>query len=402
MIDTTIRGLSLSCALLLGACGGGGGGDSANIPPPVATAYTYSEPADRGDGWTIGGAGANGIDVGILEGMMDDIRAGQFQFIDSIAVAKNGVLVFDETIRSATDREDGLVGNTDVTIHRQFSVSKSITSLVVGIAIDEGYIGGTDVPFLSLFPYPSYLNWDDRKAVMTLGNVLAMRAGLAWNEWDPPYTAPDNQLINFYDNNVDYAKGLLDLPMAVDPGSDFAYNTIASVALGQAVENSIPMALIDFGLNELMLPLGIADIEVLTTPTGLPNGGAGFYFRTRDIAKFGQLVLGGGVWNGTRIVSEAWILDSMTPRSDIEWTNPADWDWQVEGYAHQWWTGSYDHNGQRLDTWVAWGFGGQWIVAIPALDLVVAVNSHGYNGEDAATNQGHALIRRYVLEALMD
>jgi CubicO group peptidase (beta-lactamase class C family) len=207
-----------------------------------------------------------------------------------------------------------------------------------------------------------------------------MRLGLAWDEWDPPYTSSQNQLIRFYNDNVDFAKGLLDLPLTEEPGKSFAYNTVATITLGQAVENAVPMTLLDYSVNELLLPLGIVDLEFLSTPTGLPNTGSSLYFRTRDMAKFGQLALD----------------------STLTWSNPEEWDWQIDGYAYQWWIGHYDFDGGKLETYVAWGFGGQWIVAIPALDLVVAINSHGYQGEDEATNQGHALIRRYVLEAISD
>lgn len=88
------------------------------------------------------------------------------------------------------------------------------------------------------------------------------------------------------------------------------------------------------------------------------------------------------------------------PRSDLTWSDPTVWDWQVEGYGLQWWTGYYDHGGQLYDATIAWGYGGQWIIAIPALDLVVAINSRAYDAGDAATNAGHALVRRYILDAL--
>jgi CubicO group peptidase (beta-lactamase class C family) len=385
--------------LVLGGCGGGGGA-AQDQPSPTPTAYEYRLPADRGDSWTIGAAGDNGLAVAVLESMINDIRAGQFPNIDSIAISRNGVLVLDETIRDAIDDEDRHVGNSDPQIHAQFSATKSITSLVVGIAIDEGYIAGVDTRYLELFPYTDYANWDDRKGDITVHHVLAMRLGLEWNEWDPPYTSADNQLIRFYDEEVDYSKALLDLPVAADPGSGFAYNTVATVSLGQAVENAAPMSLIDFGASELMLPLGITDIELLTTPTGLPNGGGGFYFRTRDMAKFGQLLLNGGTWGGDRVVSEDWIHESLIPRTEIGWANPEAWDWQIDGYGYQWWLGHYEHQGQQLHTYVAWGFGGQWLVAIPSLDLVIAVNSHGYDGSDAALNEPHAIIRSYVLNAV--
>lgn len=394
--------LAMAASLVISACGGGGGSSvapPAPLPPPPA--YNYAPPADTGDTWTVGDAAANGFDVSTLEDMVNDIRAGQFGFIDAVVIAKDGVLVFEETIRDFTDSRDAWVNNTNPEMHAQFSVSKSITSLVVGIAIDEGYITGTDVPYLGLFSYPAYDNWDPRKDDITLEHVLSMRAGLDWDEWRPPYSSPDNQWNRFVQEEVDFSKAYLDLPVVADPGSVFAYSTAATTSLGQAVENSVPMTLIDFGLGELMTPLGIIDIELLTTPTGLPMGGSGFFLRARDTAKFGQLIVNGGVWNNEQIVSQAWLEDSVTPRSDLTWTDPTVWDWQVEGYGLQWWTGYYDHGGQLYDATIAWGYGGQWIVAIPALDLVVAINSRAYDAGDAATNEGHALVRRYILEALL-
>jgi len=340
------------------------------------------------------------MNIGLLEGMMHAVDAGQFPAIDSITIARGGELVFDETIRTRLDDMDSRVGNVNLAMHAQFSVSKSITSIIVGIAIDEGYIAGVDVPYLSLFPYPSYSNWDERKNDMTLKHVLTMRLGLAWNEWDPPYTSPDNQLIRFQASEHDLSKALLDLPMSADPGAEFAYNTVATVSLGQVVENTAPLPLVDFGVNELMLPLGITDIEITRTPTGLPDGGSGFYLSTRDTAKFGQLLLNGGTWNGERIVSGAWLSESLVPVSDLGWADPEQWDWQVTGYGYQWWNGFYDNNGEIVDTYVAWGFGGQWIIVMPSLDLVVAINSHGFDGSDDAINQAHVLVTRHILNAL--
>ena len=187
---TTISLFAISLSVLV-ACGGGGSGSAEPVVPTPA-AYSYRLPSDRGDSWSIGNAADSGMDVSVLENMMNDIQAGQFDFVDSIAIAKDGVLVFDETIRTTTDAEDGLVANTDVSIHRQFSASKSVMSLVVGIAIDDGFIADVTVPYLDLFPYTEYANWDARKDDITLEHVLAMRLGLDWDEWDPPYTSSQN------------------------------------------------------------------------------------------------------------------------------------------------------------------------------------------------------------------
>jgi len=384
------------------ACGGSGGGDTAPNPPgpPPPAGFIYEVPEDRGDTWTVAHASTQGVAAEALETMMDAVLAGNFDVIDSIAIARGGELVFDETIRTTLADNDAEVSNTELAIHAQFSVSKSITSLVVGIAIDEGYIEGVDVPYLDFFAYTDYANWDERKNDITLEHVLTMQLGLQWDESDPPYSSPDNQWNRFYFNEHDFAKALLDLPMVADPGTEFAYNTAATVSLGQAVENSVPLMLDDFGISELMLPLGITDIEVTRTPTGLANGGGGFYLRTRDAAKFGQLLLNDGTWNGERIVSSEWLAASLAPQTAVAWENPEQWDWQVSGYGYQWWTGFYEHGGVAVDTYVAWGYGGQWVVAMPSLDLVVAINSNGYDGGNAALNQAHELVRDYILPAL--
>lgn len=401
--DRAMKRLFYGLILLAPACGGGSsGGDAPPGPPPPSppAGFVYEVPEDRGDTWSVAHASTQSVDVEALEAMMDAVLGDGFDVIDSIAIARGGQLIFDETIRTELADNDAEVDNTELAMHAQFSVSKSITSLVVGIAIDEGYIAGVDVPYLGLFPYTEYENWDGRKNDITLEHVLTMQLGLQWNEFDPPYTSPDNQWNRFYFNEHDFAKALLDLPMAADPGTEFAYNTAATVSLGQAVENSVPLVLDDFGITELFFPLGITEIEVTRTPTGLANGGGGFYLRTRDAAKFGQLLLNDGTWNGERIVSSAWLAASLAPQTAMAWADPGQWDWQVAGYGYQWWTGFYEHEGATVDTWVAWGYGGQWVVAMPSLDLVVAVNSNGYGGGDTALNQAHALIARHILPAL--
>ena len=400
MTRKIINKLFLVPVLLLAACGGNNSGSAPPVPPPVA--YNYAVPADRGDGWGVANAADIGLPVAVLEDMMNDIRAGQFPNIDSIAIARNGVLVFDEIIRTSTAYDDDLIGNNDLSIHRQFSASKSVVSLMVGIAIDEGYIADVGVPYLNLFPYQGYLNWDVRKDDMMLEHVLGMRLGLSWDEWDPPYSSTQNQLRRFYDENVDYSKGLLDLVLVADPGSVFAYNTVATLSLGQMVENAVPMSLLDYMNNKLIVPLNITSFQFLTTPTGLPNGGASFYFRSRDMAKFGQLALDDGLWNGQRVVSSSWIDSSMTPLSNLEFMNLEEWDWQVDGYGYHWWTGYYDVGGVIYGTYCAWGYGGQWVIAIPDFDIVIAVNSHAYETDDGGVNEAHALVRNYILAALTD
>ena len=345
--EPVVRAAFLFLMLFAGACGGGGSAEAPSQPT-----YRYTVPQDLGDGWSVDAAASQGFTVARLEDGMHAIAAGGFPALDSIVIARNGNLVFEETIRTRTDSEDSRVGNTDPGMHAQFSVTKGVAAIAVGIAIDEGYIGDVDTPFLSFFDYPAYANWSDAKNDITLGHVLAMRLGLAWNEWDPPYTSSENQLIRLYEDETDYSKALLDLPLATDPGTAFAYNTVATIALAQAIENRAPLSFVDFGLTSLLLPLGITEVEFLTTPTGLPNVGGGFYFHTRDIAKFGQLVLDGGSWQTQQVVSESWVNAMLEVQSVIGWAEPEGRAWQIDGYGYQWWLGQYDYDGNTYDTWV--------------------------------------------------
>jgi len=386
--------------MLLSACGGGS--DNAANPGNgsgggAGTAYTYQPPADLSDGWTVGDAGAHGMSVQRLEDMMDAIGRSEYPIIDSIAIASQGTLVFDETVRTQLDDKDSWVVNDDPSMHAQFSASKSIASILVGIAIDLGDISGVDTPYLSFFDYPNYENWDERKNQITLHHVLTMRLGLQWDEWNPSYSDPNNALIAFINQIHDYSKGLLDLPMDADAGSKYAYNTVATVSLGQALQNRGPLAYADYLNTYLLDPLRITNVKITQTPTGLPDLGGGLYLYSRDMVKFGQLYMDDGRWNGQQIVSSEWVAASIHAYTDLAWTEPETRDWQIDGYGYQWWVGHFEHGGQVLDSFAALGYGQQLVMVIPDLQLVIAVNSNGYEELPEQRNQVYNLIDRFLL-----
>jgi CubicO group peptidase (beta-lactamase class C family) len=382
---------------LLAACSGGSNSGDGGTPPP--TPYAYQAPANLGDGWTVSDAGSQGLSVPRLEDMMAAIGRGEYPIIDSIAIASRGNLVFEETIRTQLDEKDGWVANTDLSLHAQFSASKSVASILVGIAIDQGHISGVDTPYLGLFDYPDYDNWDARKDQITLHHVLTMRLGLEWDEWSVPYGDPDNAVVRFFNQHHDYSKGLLDLPMAMDPGASYAYNTIASISLGQAIQNRNPLTYADFLRTYLLDPLRITDVTWTSTPTGLPDLGGGLYLHARDMVKFGQLYMDDGRWNGQQIVSSDWVTASLQTYTELSWTDPDSRDWKVDGYGYQWWTGHFEHNAQDLSAYAARGWGQQTVMVIPDLQLVIAINSNDYDGQPNAVNQVFGLIDRFILPA---
>ncbi len=380
-------------AILIVSCGGGSSGGGGRSQEPVV--FNYSVPPDIGDGWQVANLADEGFDSQMIFDMMDRVLNETYEGIDSVAIVKNNKLVlywFDADRN--LDEFDSWIGNVDRQRHILHSTSKSVTSALVGIAIDQGFIASTQVSFYELFDYPSYDNWDDRKAEMTLEDALTMRLGLEWDEWSLPYSNPDNDLVALNTSHFDWAKALLDLPMAEDPGTSFTYNTAATNAIGQAVQNATGMPLAEFANTHLFLPMQITNAEWATTPTNLPVGGSGLYLRTRDLAKFGQLYLDNGSWQGQQLISADWIADSVVRRVDV-----SSWATFSEGYGFQWWLDDLNYKGQLVDTWVTSGYGGQYTFVIPSLDLVVAFTGHNYTNSAGIGNL-YTMMRFDILAAI--
>jgi CubicO group peptidase (beta-lactamase class C family) len=391
MITHLHRLLLAALALtLVAACGGASGGGNS----PTNVTYSYSVPADIGDGWQVASLTDEGFDQQLIENMMGRVVSEQYAGIDSVTIVKNNRLVLYWFADRELDQFDDWVNNQDRERHILHSTSKSVTSALGGIAIDQGYIASIDVPFYSLFNYANYLHWDPRKGEMTLEDALTMRLGLQWDEWTYPYTSLNNDLVALNTYNTDWAKALLDLPMVEDPGTSFTYNTAATTAIGQAVENAIGMPLADFANVNLFYPMQITDAVWATTPTGLPIGGSGLYLRPRDLAKFGQLYLDNGNWQGQQLISADWIADTVVRRVDI-----SAWATFSEAYGFQWWLDDLSYNFQPVETWKTSGYGGQYLFVIPSLDLVVAFTGHNYEPGPGIGNL-YRMMEEFILAAI--
>jgi len=382
--------------LFVAACGGGGGGSSGGAPPPAASpTYSYVVPADIGDGWQVADLANEGFDATAIVDMMNRVVRGTYPGIDSVAIVKNNKLVlywWDQ--QRELDQFDDWIRNSDRERHVLHSTSKSFTSALIGIAIDQGHIASTQVRFLDLFTYPNYDNWDPRKNDITLEDALTMRLGIEWDEWSRPYTDPQNDLVALENRNIDWAKALLDLPMATDPGTEFAYNTAATIAIGQALQNATGMLMADFADAYLFLPMQITTADWWRSPTFLPVGGSGLFLETRDLAKFGQLYIDGGMWQGQQLVSAGWIADTVVPRVDI-----SSWATYSEAYGFQWWLDELTYKGQPVETWVTSGYGGQYLFCVPSLDLVVAFTGHNYTNGVGVGNL-YTMMQSSIIDAI--
>lgn len=344
---------------------------------------------DQGDGWAVSSPAAEGLDPEKLDVMVAAIEAGEFTGVDSVIIARHGRLVFDAYFN----------GFTAETLHDTRSSFKSVTAILIGIALDRGLITGVDQAVLPLFPhYDEIDNWSEDKNAITVEHLLTMTPGFDAEEnfgvgpWREDDMWPARDWIKF----------TLDLPMAYTPGRQFAYNTPTSVLLGgvlrQASGEDVPI----FAHRELFAPLCIDDYRWSFSKSGQPMTGGSFFIRPRDLAKFGQLYLDGGVWHGRRIVSQDWVARSTQRRfAALPPGSHKPAELEAIGYGYHWWTYK-DFAGTDLTTaYFASGNGGQEVFVFPKLDLVVAFTGSNYN-EAIGHRQPKELLWYFILPALRD
>ena len=248
-------------------------------------------------------------------------------------------------------------------VHDLRSATKSITSALVGIAIDKEYIENVNQPaFASITGYSEFKNWVDGKNDIQIKHLLTMSSGLACNDSD--FTSPGNE--EYMYRQADWVKYILDLRLTSQPGSNWAYCTGGVVSLGAIIEDSSGMQTEDFATNFLFQPLEISNYHWEFTPTGRVDTGGHIHMIPRDMAKIGQLFLQGGLWNQKRLISQKWVDTSTTPHI---LTN--------EGYhyGYLWWRGRIDSH----DFYFAGGNGGQYIAILPTLNMVVVSTGSNYN-----------------------
>ena len=295
--------------------------------------------------------------------------------IHSVLVVRHGSLAF-EHYRKGSDRHwarslpDVVHGPT--VLHDLRSISKSVTSLLVGIALDRKLISSVDEPVFEYFPEYSDLRTPEKDRI-TLRHLLTMSAGLEWDE-NLPYTNPNNSEVAML-RSADRWRFALQPRVVVGPGLDWNYSGGCTELLGAVVRKAARQPIEEFAQETLFSPLGIPDAEWSQYPDKIAAAASGLRLRSRDLAKIGQLILGRGQWNGKQIVSPGWIDESTAPQ-----IGPAD---RVYFYGYQWWLGRSLTNGREV-TWVLGsGLGGQRLFIVPALDLICVVTAGHLHRADA-------------------
>ena len=333
-------------------------------PPP---------PALIGDGWERDTPTAAGFDAARLETLLARMLNGETN-LHGVIVERHGRLVAeryrrgpDRTVYSlfARDRDFG-----PTVRHDTRSVGKSVLSLLLGIARQQGRLGNLAAPVLDFYPEYAELAAPERRAI-TLEHLLTMSSGFQWHEGGRG--RDDEHRLYWKWTPTHYA---LSRPIAAPPGSTFTYNSGGTAVLADLLVRATGIPLRDFARRNLFEPLGISDWEWVGDLQGRPMAFTGLRLRPRDLAKLGRLVLDHGRWRGRQVVPEDWLAASLQPRL------PTGFDGLQYGY--QWWAGTLAWQGRQLTWNAAFGNGGQRLFLVPELDLTVVIAAGAYDDLAAA------------------
>ena len=370
----------------------------------AANAQPCHRPADGLDeGWVIAPSPESAaFDPAALCGALDAVAAGADN-IHGVVVTRHGQLVA-ELYRDGPDRQidvryglpNPLAGDAHfdaTTRHDIRSISKSVVSLLVGIAIGQGALPGVSAPLLGFYPERADLLVDapPQRARITLAHLLSMSSGLRWDEG----ALPNDETRLFW--TADLPAYVLGRPFDSEPGERFLYNSGGTALLADVLVRSQGKSLSALAREQLFEPMGIRDWVWATDMRGRELAFTGLRMRPRDLAKLGQLVLDGGRWQGRQLVPAAWIAEATRPHLATSVRLPGDTA-RSFGYGYQWWTGSVPSQGQPLPWSAGFGNGGQRLYTVPALGLVVAISAGGY-GSAAINASVHALFERIVAAA---
>ncbi len=370
---------------------------------PLTALPVYPDPPDgcgvpvaRDDGWPVASINEDKlIDRGALCRMADRLAASSDANIHAVLVARSGKLVFEQYFRGADEIPGRIYGrrvknvsfDTD-TLHDMKSVSKSVASLALGIAIDRGLIRSVNDPILSFFPELSDLRSPEKERIQLL-HALTMSMGLKWVEATPATGDYNNDEARMH-MAWDPCRYVLGLPVTAPAGQEFFYNTGALALVSAIIRKATGRPLDEFARETLFEPLGITAVE-WERYKGDTDAGGGLRLRPRDMAKIGQLVLAGGRWNDRQIVPRGWIETSTATK--IKATDGL-------SYGYLWWLGHSLLNGREVHWAGALGRGGQSIRIVPALDLVVVVTAGYYQDYSPRAFQVQYGVFRDVLRGI--
>jgi CubicO group peptidase (beta-lactamase class C family) len=346
-------------------------------------------PTAGADHWPVAALDSVGLASATLCPLVQRLDTWKEANLHSVVVVRHGSLVFEHYFSGADERRGVKLGEVAFgpeTKQDVRSVTKSIVALLLGIAIDHGWVAGIDQPLLSFFPEYADLRTPEKDRI-TLRHLLTMSAGLRWNEDN--YDDPNNSEV-LMDRAPDHYRFVLEQPVVAPAGQLYNYNGGGTALIAAVLQKATGKPLDELARTLLFEPLDITDVEWNRWDNGTAKAASGLRMRPRDLAKIGQLVLSRGAWNGKQIVPVSWVDAATAP--------------QINGaglyfYGYHFWLGRSLVQGREVDWASATGNGGQRVFIVPTLDLVVVLTAGLYNN----FNQSWvpiAVMNRLVLAAI--
>lgn len=341
--------------------------------------------------WPTATPAAMGVNPAVLDSIDAEIKAGQYGYVDRFLVIRKGSIVFDGSYRHdymAAYGDSSRAGMTLVLsdrtgpynyfnpwwhptwrggdLHTLQSVTKTVTSVVIGTAVTRGEFPSLDTPMLSFFDTTKVTNIDDRKRRITIRHLLTMTGGFDWNE-NTSYSDTTNSASRM-EASHDWVAFTVNLPMAREPGTRWNYSSGESELLAHIFRKATGVDIEEYAARHLFAPLGITRWFWKRNPAGLIDTEGGLYLEARDLARIWQLFGRGGNWHGTQVLSAGWVTQSVTPAIATGTAATS------AKYGLKWWLHPDPLVPDKL-VWSGSGFGGQFPYYFPERDLLVVFNA---------------------------
>jgi CubicO group peptidase (beta-lactamase class C family) len=337
--------------------------------------YVYRVPPRENDGWAVASAedeqisreGMEKLVRTIIERPIVDVHSSD---VHAVIVARHGKIVLEEYFHGF---------HRELT-HDTRSAAKSLTSFLAAAA----NVDVTTPVYATMIGDAA--NIDPRKRAITLHHLLNMASGLDADDWAEPESPGNEDLMQQQDKQRDWYRFMLDLNMVRNPGELSLYSSGTANLAGGVIAKVTGTWLPDLLRDKVFTPLQFGQYGLWLQPTGEPYMGGGTRLRLRDFMKLAQVIIDGGTWHGKRIISAQWAKTLSSPETTI----------RDRKYGNLWWFEDYPYNDRKVRAFFAGGNGGQIVMGVPELDLVIGFNGGSYNDQSAFIPQ-----REYVPQLIL-
>ena len=346
------------------------------------------------EGLEISSMPAEGIDSTIINSLDSAIQKGVYPNIHSLLIARNNKLTYEKYWNGKDERwgdDLGIVIHAKDSLHDLRSISKSIVSACIGIALEQGKIKSVDQKVFSFFP--EYAKFDTgMKSELSIKHLLTMSSGIAWNE-EVPYDNPENSEIKMT-RSSDPIAYVLSQPLDFPPGKVWKYNGGTTQLLAAIIKKTTGKQVDQFAKEYLFQPLGIENFEWVKYPgTDLPAAASGVRLRSRDLLKFGLIYYNKGNWEGKQIIPASWVEESFQPHISLPGLN------KTSAYGYQFWMETDTLLNQPTPLVACVGNGDQRIYFDTKHNLVIVITAGNYNKWNIEKNS-FAMLKDYIYPAL--